>query len=432
MKDNFNWFLIEEYGKEPRKISGKIKMKDEQVAINIFAVINNKNKNRIVNGFICRSIFTNYEVIILDVKLFYYKTNKINLVSIKSDLEREIKRIKELNEGYKNLNTYIQIDNTIILYPQSYDLFLQNLLAKQIITNTQVPEEYHNMIDFSLKRNKTEIRPQQSENMREVINDREEINNNVKTSIDKTKNKVENNEGENNEKIYNNKILNNKTFVEENANEKKIIVNNQNIQDIQNNVNDNAQVNQLKDELEKEKLKNKNLSEKIKILENKITEENNKNNNLEIKIGELNTELNLLKEKYNRLKSMQGADGQVQMENTGMRDSFYETVLDKDREIKELKSKLARYPFILNDGEKLLSVIFTSNDQVIHRSVICKNNELFVNVENRLYDDGYTQYKDSETFFTFNGLKINKNKTLEENNIKNSDVIILNVIDDDD
>ena len=79
-----------------------------------------------------------------------------------------------------------------------------------------------------------------------------------------------------------------------------------------------------------------------------------------------------------------------------------------------------------------MSLIFTSADQVIHHSVICKNNELFSNVENRLYDDGFPEYKESENFFTFNGLKINKNKTVEENNIKKSDVIILNIIDDDD
>ena len=79
-----------------------------------------------------------------------------------------------------------------------------------------------------------------------------------------------------------------------------------------------------------------------------------------------------------------------------------------------------------------MSLIFTSADQVIHHSVICKNNENFNNVENRLYDDGFPEYKESENYFTFNGIKINKSKTLEENNIKNSDVIILNVIDDDD
>ena len=53
-------------------------------------------------------------------------------------------------------------------------------------------------------------------------------------------------------------------------------------------------------------------------------------------------------------------------------------------------------------------------------------------MESRFYDDGFPEYKESENFFIFNGLKENKNQTMEVHNIKNSDVIILNVIDDDD
>ena len=136
----------------------------------------------------------------------------------------------------------------------------------------------------------------------------------------------------------------------------------------------------LKENLEKEKLKNKDLSEKIKELENKIAEENN----------------------------------------------VYE------KEIKDLKLKLSRYPLLLNEGDKLMSIIFTTANRAIYHSVICKNNELFSNVESRLYEEGFPEYKETKNFFTFNGLKVNKNETLEENKIKNSDVIILNVVDDDD
>ena len=262
-------------------------------------------------------------------------------------------------------------------------------------------------------------------------------------------------------------------YVNDNINEKQFIANNKKSQDIQNNINDSFQVNQLKEELEKEKFKNKDLSEKIKEFENKIIEENNKNQNLELKIKELdkkiieennknqnlelkikeldnkiieennnnqnlelkiqelNTEIDLLKEKYNKLKNLQEVRPKMPIDNSEIRDSLYESVFEKEKEIKELRLQLSRYPLPLNDGEKLMSLIFTSADQVIHHSVICKNNELFNKVENRLYEDGFLEYKESENFFTFNGLKINKNKSLDENNIKNSDIIILNVIEDD-
>ena len=428
--DEFTWILSQDFKKEQIKVSGKILIKQEQVGINFFNIINisSKDKIKIIYGYVCKSILIKYDIIMIEINLYYYKVNNINLETLEYELEEEIKRIKESNNEYKDLNVYIHVDNTVILYPLSYDLFLQNLLEKDIITNNQVPEEYKNIIEVSLKRNKTEIFPRKNENMKE------NINNNDKTWIGIFKNKLANNEGENKEKNEPNKIFSCKTFNEENINDKNLKRSNQKIQEIQNNANanDSLQVNQLKEELEKEKLKNKDLSEKIKNLENKITEENNKNKNLELKIKELTIELDLLKEKYNKIKNLQGNGVEIPMDNTEIRDSLYESIYEKEKEIKELKLTLSRYPLILNDGDKLMSLIFTSADQVIHHSVICKNNENFSNVESRLYDDGFPEYKESENYFTFNGIKINKSKTLEENKIKNSDVIILNVIDDDD
>ena len=37
----------------------------------------------------------------------------------------------------------------------------------------------------------------------------------------------------------------------------------------------------------------------------------------------------------------------------------------------------------------------------------------------------YPKYADGENFFIVNGIKINRNKTLEKNNIKNNDIITL-------
>ena len=72
-----------------------------------------------------------------------------------------------------------------------------------------------------------------------------------------------------------------------------------------------------------------------------------------------------------------------------------------------------------------MTVIFNSTDQKIHYVLICKNTDIFNRLENFLYKI-YKEYKDSENNFTCNGIRINKYRTLEENNIKFSDVIILN------
>ena len=87
-------------------------------------------------------------------------------------------------------------------------------------------------------------------------------------------------------------------------------------------------------------------------------------------------------------------------------------------------------PFEVSIGDKLMSVIFISSDENIHYSIICKNNDNFSRLEKVLYDE-YPEYKETENYFIVNGKKINRFKTLEENNIKNNSVITLQQIDND-
>ena len=84
-------------------------------------------------------------------------------------------------------------------------------------------------------------------------------------------------------------------------------------------------------------------------------------------------------------------------------------------------------PFTLEEGEKLISIIFISSDQKLHFSVICKNTEKFHKIEGQLYES-YPEYSENDNFFILNGRKINRYKSLEENGIKNNDIIILNEI----
>ena len=78
----------------------------------------------------------------------------------------------------------------------------------------------------------------------------------------------------------------------------------------------------------------------------------------------------------------------------------------------------------MKPGEKILAVNFVSmgvND-IGHYNVICKNTDLFVRVEERLYND-FPQFKDYETFFNVKGKRIKRFKTIADNKIKNNDVI---------
>ena len=81
----------------------------------------------------------------------------------------------------------------------------------------------------------------------------------------------------------------------------------------------------------------------------------------------------------------------------------------------------------MNEREKLISVIFIFFDKNLYYSIICKNYDRFDTIEKKLYDV-YSEYSETKNFFTVNGKRINKVKTLEYNNINNNDLIILNYI----
>ena len=74
-------------------------------------------------------------------------------------------------------------------------------------------------------------------------------------------------------------------------------------------------------------------------------------------------------------------------------------------------------------------ITFNSTDQIINMQFKCKESVKFYKVEDYLYEY-YPDYRDSENYFMCNGNKINKYRTLVENNIQDGDVIILNKFED--
>ena len=93
----------------------------------------------------------------------------------------------------------------------------------------------------------------------------------------------------------------------------------------------------------------------------------------------------------------------------------------KELEIYELKSK---YPFDLFKDNKLISVIFSFSDENIHRAIVCKNTDIFENILNSFYSM-YPEYNKGDKICTVKGRKVYNDKTLEENNIQDSDIIII-------
>ena len=109
-----------------------------------------------------------------------------------------------------------------------------------------------------------------------------------------------------------------------------------------------------------------------------------------------------------------------------------EALIKKDEEIENLKKKLTRFPFILEEGEKLMRINITNTDfNIQNYSIICKNTDKFNQIENKIYDE-FTELKDIQTYFIFNGKVIEKYKSLEENGIGDNEVIVMYKVSTDD
>ena len=159
-----------------------------------------------------------------------------------------------------------------------------------------------------------------------------------------------------------------------------------------NNSNNNNSFPESSDELYITKL----LETENNELRGQLEEEKNKNKMLTKKIEELKKEL----EKSNtEIKKMKESNSSI---NLG---TYY-----------SINS--------INPGEKIIAVNFVSmgNQEINHYNLICKNVDLFVTLEARLYND-FPRYKEYNPYFTVNGRAIKRFKTMDENKIKNNDII---------
>ncbi len=127
----------------------------------------------------------------------------------------------------------------------------------------------------------------------------------------------------------------------------------------------------------------------------------NKIQDLNNKIKSLEKELNLKNEKINQLLS-QNNNNQGRYEITSIK-----------------------------PGEKIMCINFVSmgNQDINNYGLVCKNTDLFIRTEERLYED-FPQFKKCETYFVVNGKRIKRFLTLSENNIKDKNVINMFTIEE--
>ena len=85
-------------------------------------------------------------------------------------------------------------------------------------------------------------------------------------------------------------------------------------------------------------------------------------------------------------------------------------------------------PKINNFKEKPIAIMFKFGDKEINFALACYKSDIFSKIENEFYEE-YPELKLRNISFTTEGAIIDKSKTIEQNKIKNSSIIIVNFND---
>ena len=149
-------------------------------------------------------------------------------------------------------------------------------------------------------------------------------------------------------------------------------------------MNEESYAESIKANRSKEELLNK-LNNENPILNNKITE-------LENLINQKNNELNNLRIKLNNNNNNQ--------------------ILN------------------INPGEQIIAVNFVSIGHDIQKPIACKNTDIISRLEEKVYNE-YPEYKEKNTYLTVNGKMIKRFKSVEQNEIKDGNSIIVNIYEDE-
>jgi len=140
------------------------------------------------------------------------------------------------------------------------------------------------------------------------------------------------------------------------------------------------------------------LLEKVKTLENEIKEKDKKINDLNKKIEEL--------QKSNK--------PQVPQVNNF---SANDRILELEEEVRKLRD------YFLSPGEELITLKIVSNDQTIKFETYCKPTDKFSKIEEMIGNRYPNSTEVTDTFFLVNGIKVNRLKTIQQNSLKNNDVL---------
>ena len=196
-------------------------------------------------------------------------------------------------------------------------------------------------------------------------------------------------------------------------------------------ISDNNLINNLRRELEEEKKKNKILQDTINKLNNTINQLKQEHNT---DIQKYKKELKVYVDKNEILNNQ---IKKLSLDNTNLKEEIKKNntqnnsddIVSLYKRIDDLNKKLSRYPFVLEEGEKIFSVIFTSVSQKVNYSMVCKNTDSIYKLEGELYKT-FPELSETNNYFLCKGIVVNRFKKFEELKFKNGDIIIINQQED--
>ena len=172
------------------------------------------------------------------------------------------------------------------------------------------------------------------------------------------------------------------------------------------------EINKLKEQIEK-------LNMNISKLQKENNELRNKNNIIQ---NDLKNKLQIIKKYEDNIKNLKN--------NLNLKDG---NIFNLNNQINDLTSQINNLKINNNNSknkfglDEIVSVLIQSIDQKVNIPLFIPKSELFVRLEEQLYEE-YPEYKDVDNiYFTFNGRKIKRFRSIEENNLKNKDKILLNI-----
>ena len=159
------------------------------------------------------------------------------------------------------------------------------------------------------------------------------------------------------------------------------------------------------------KNKIKNLIEQNKTFKNKIKD-------LSKEKDDIKREKDILK---NKIKDLNKEKDDIKRE----KDILVNHIENLNKEKEELIKSRGKYSLLpIKPGEKIITINFVSigNQDIVNFGLTCKNTDLFIREEERLYET-FPKFKNENTYFQVNTREIKRFLTLDQNGIKDNDII---------